>query len=93
MKPELETALVDYLRWVGRTFPDETVEEQMEHLIEEVKELRDNMLDPHEYADVFMLLICVAAKNGVNVFQAFYEKFEINKNRKWKKTAKGFRHK
>lgn len=64
----------------------------MEHLIEEVVELRDNMLDPHEYADVFMLLICVAAKNNVNVFQSFYEKFEINKQRQWEKTERGFRH-
>ncbi len=87
-----EALHTEYLQWVKETFPSETPAEQFEHLREEVDELGKNMEDPDEYADVFMLLCCIAHGKGVNIVQAFRKKFEINKNRKWTKTERGFRH-
>lgn len=82
----------EYMQWVKATFPDETPREQYVHLCEEFDELCDNLSDAAEYADVMMLLFCVAANNGVDIFKAFAEKFEINKARAWKLTERGMRH-
>lgn len=83
----------EYLRWVKATFPTETVSEQMAHLDEEFDELiSGNWDDPSEFADVLMLLCCVAHGQGIDIIQAFRDKFAINKERSWEKTERGFRH-
>lgn len=83
----------DYLQWVKETFPGETFGDQFNHLIEEIEELRANPEDAGEYADVLMLLFCLADQVGIDIFQAFAHKFEINKNREWVFTEHGYRHK
>jgi len=82
-----------YLRWVRETFPEETALEQWAHFLEEVAELDADLSDAEEYADVMMLLCCVAKANGVDILDAFRAKFEVNRQREWVKTERGFRHK
>ncbi len=88
-----EAMHAEYLEWVTATFPDEATEDQWLHLAEEFEELKNARNDAGEYADVLMLLCCVARGHGINIFEAFAEKFAINKSRRWEKTEKGFRHK
>lgn len=82
----------EYLQWVAATFPGETVEEQLKHLREEFTELGNDLTVADEYADVFMLLSCIAANNGIDLLKAFRDKLEVNKARAWEKTDCGFRH-
>jgi hypothetical protein len=81
----------EYLQWVATTFPDETTREQYVHLLEEIDEIGRTPLKAEEYADSLMLLLCVAHGNGVDILQAFREKFEINKGRNWIRTDRGYR--
>lgn len=81
-----------YLEWVNKTFPGETVDAQFKHLWEEIAEFKLNPADPGEIADVLMLLVCVANGQGIDILEAFRAKFAINRNRKWAKTDRGWRH-
>ena len=82
-----------------RGFADETVAQSFMLLIEEVGEFakaarksegvklavdaQKQQLE-HEAADVFILLLCLCNKLGVDLEQAFRAKEEYNKQRVWK---------
>lgn len=87
-----ETLRIEYLEWVKKTFPDETVGEQFDHLKEEMKELLDRPLDGSEYADVLMLMCCVADRMDIDIIEEFRSKLEENRKRTWEKTERGYRH-
>lgn len=89
----IEALLARYFQWVEQTFPEETVAEQTSHLQEEFLEMLSHPRKADEYADVLMLLLCVARGNGVDLLEAFRSKFEVNKGRQWEKTDRGYRHK
>jgi hypothetical protein len=89
----IETLRNDYIAWVRATFPDETPAEQMTHFLEECAELHAQPEKGDEYADVLMLLLCVAANNGIDLMEEFRKKLAVNKARKWERLAAGYRHK
>ena len=92
-KRSIEEVHREYLGWEEKTFPGETSEEQGNHLLEELTELvLTKWEEPGEYADVLMLLFALAKGNGVDIWKAFLEKFEVNKGRRWVKTERGWRH-
>lgn len=92
MSESFEYLHAEYLRWVKETFPDEATEDQWQHLKEEFEELLNARNDGSEYADVLMLLCCVAHGHGVDIFKAFRDKFSVNRARVWAKTVRGYRH-
>jgi NTP pyrophosphatase (non-canonical NTP hydrolase) len=94
---ELES---ERLEWSLKTFPDATHLSSLEKLKSEIKEVakelkyldkfpdQDPVKLPEEYADCLMCLFDSAGRAGITVeeiFEAFEEKLEINKNRKWVK--------
>ncbi len=89
---DFEALHKEYLAWVRATFPDESVTDQITHLKEEVLELEEHPSDGGEYADVLMLLLCVADGHGIDILKEFQTKFSVNKSRTWHKTPAGYRH-
>lgn len=95
---ELES---ERLEWSLKNFPEATYFSSLSKLKEEIKEVDKELkylekfpeqyhLDKltMEYADCLMCLFDSAGRAGVSVediVEAFEEKLEINKNRKWKK--------
>lgn len=71
--------------WQDKTFPDANPYSIFSHMVKEFVELRDNINDPMEQADIFILLVGLAHNTNVNLMQAVKEKLEINKNRTWGK--------
>ena len=87
------------IEWQDATFPKATVDSKIQHLQREIAELihavndEDHLIDfskrravRYEFADCFFLLFGAAAKYGMDytdICDAIYEKFTINKNRKW----------
>lgn len=56
------------------------------HLIEEVNELKESPYDETEYADCFLLLLGAWFETGrpaEELLQAAADKIEVNRNRKW----------
>jgi hypothetical protein len=78
--------------WVKETFPGETADGVMKHLLEEWQEFLSSPTDPDEIADVFLLLQCWCSHHGINLQTAAQAKFDKCKARKWVKTERGFRH-
>lgn len=76
--------------WQLETFPDSTLASVLAHLREEHDELQ---LDPsaEECADVFLLLLTVANKQGFSLSEAVWSKFFINRQRTWHQTKHGYR--
>lgn len=83
--------------WGGETFPQGTVTTILAHLRDEVDELEDALMHPASYtsmsanremlagemADVYLLLLHLAHRTGVDLEMAAAEKFDINKQRTW----------
>lgn len=69
--------------WQVETFPEVTLEGQIEHLKREVLELAANPSDPHEIADCMILLTGIAKRQGINPLDAMEEKMNINRSRTW----------
>jgi len=72
--------------WANEIFPDRTVFTATTKLIlEEIPEwLRDHS-DPHESADLVILILDIAYLKGIDVKKAVLEKMEINRQRKWER--------
>lgn len=72
--------------WADRVYPGRTPENALHKLIlEEIPELLHGGLDdPHEWADLLILVVDAAHLRGIDVVQAAFEKMEINRNRSWK---------
>ena len=88
-------------KWQKETFGQATPLSKLAHLLQEVVELKDALVNEKEnptstnfnkvrmeYADCFFLLFGSAAAYGFshqNICDAVQEKYEINKIRKWGK--------
>lgn len=70
-------------RWADRQFPERDPQQCWEKLKEEVDELFKSPKDGREYADVFILLLDLAALNGVALEREILTKLEINKMSTW----------
>lgn len=84
------------LAWSKEKFPEATDVSSIKKLIGEageiLQDLRDGKREPHEYADCLMCLFDSAGRQKIpitpeDIFKAFAEKFEINKDRTWVKNA------
>lgn len=73
-------------RWGDRTFGQSTPASVLAHLRREMQELADET-DPErrrlECADVLMLMLHLAHKEGWSLEDALREKFAINQRRQW----------
>lgn len=77
--------------WQRKTFKAATALSKVEHLIEEVQELKEDIKSQnpnrgHEYADCLFLLFGAAKADGFeyeDLVRFTEEKLEINKKRKW----------
>lgn len=87
---------LDYLlfrieRFQTRAFPGQTLAGKLKHLVKEAGELRDNPGDPHEWADVLLLLLGalpLATVGGQtptfdDLLRFAHEKMTINEARDW----------
>lgn len=70
-------------RWADRQFPDRDPQQCWDKLLEEINELFKAPQDGKEYADVFILLLDLAAMNGVDLETEILTKLEINKMSTW----------
>lgn len=69
--------------WADSVYPHRTNESILKKLDEEVAELRSATLDPHEYADLIILILDLGRMNGIDIGRAVREKIEINNGRQW----------
>lgn len=70
--------------WANKAFPGRTAFNATTKLIlEEIPEWLQDQDDPHEYADLVILILDIAYLKGINVKQAVLEKMEINRERVW----------
>lgn len=84
------------MKWSFQTFPEATALSSLIKLQGEVEELQADILigkrSPLEYADILHCVFDIAGRevdpvSPEEIFQAFKDKFEINKNRTWIKNA------
>ena len=76
----------DHAKWAMETFPDETLEEVLKHLNDEISEAQGDPNDISEWGDAYLLLMYAAHRVGhkvSDIFKAAKEKHEINKKRTW----------
>lgn len=82
----------DLIGWWGdKTFPNSTADTVLSHLQEEIEELVEAHEDPNssyedkrgEIADVFLLAMQYAHKNGIDILDAAMIKMDINMQRDW----------
>lgn len=88
----LDEVVRQVVEWDRATFPDQAVWGKVSHLSKEMVELANASSGEEvaeELADVFMLLVCIAADLKVNLAEAVEAKLAINKARKWKPSADG----
>lgn len=69
--------------WADAQFPARTTQGVFIKLLGELGELAANPTDPHEYADLLILIFDYASLNGINIPRALEEKMAINESRKW----------
>lgn len=69
--------------WADTVYPHRTNSSILKKLDEEVAELRSAVLDPHEYADLIILILDLGRMNGIDIGRAVREKIEINNGRQW----------
>ena len=89
--PTLDSLAAEIREWQDATFPTATAASAAKHLLSEAHELVAQPTDPEEMADIFLLVIAVANKAGVNLAEAAAAKLAKNKARKWgKPNADGY---
>lgn len=72
--------------WADRTFPGKSLASTFEHLREELEEIEETPDDPHEWADVLLMLVHAAKSEGFSMsalFDACEAKLAICQQRKW----------
>lgn len=90
MRPEQFEAVT---AWQRETFPNATALSKVEHLKEEIEELKidiaiDGLGKTMEFADCFLLLYGAASASGMSyedICRAIDEKMSINRKRTWGK--------
>ena len=70
-------------RWADKQFPDRNPDQAWHKLNEELAELFKEPGNPKEYADVFIVLLDLAALNGISLENEILRKLEINKMSDW----------
>lgn len=86
-----EKQFTEITLWAKAQFPESTVSSKLEHLEEEVKELKEAVESNsanavYEYADCIMLLYDAMYREGMSYQQicnAIQAKFEIVQTRQW----------
>ena len=71
-------------RWADVNFPQRTTADILLKLYEEVGEYARDPRAALEIGDVFILLLDVASRNGIDVHKAIEDKMEINESREWR---------
>lgn len=82
----------EFGEWIKIVFPDATAKEHILKLKIEADELIENITDKYEYADCILALFGAAYKSGLSyevLINAIKSKFEINKNRTWRRLEDG----
>ena len=80
---DLRTFQREVHQWAGRTFKTQSVPSKLDHLEDEVRELKENPTDPMEMADILLLLLGIAEMQGVDLWEAAQQKHAINQTRTW----------
>lgn len=82
--------------WALKTFPRATTLGSVDKLIDEAKEIREDIVNGtpniEEFADVLMTLFDAGSRIGFTpyeIFKSFERKFEINKSRTWSDNQNG----
>jgi len=79
--------------WADATFgPGEHNDRQVDHLIEELGEIKSDPSDELEFADGLILYIDLMRRNGhsiTDIIEAAERKLNINKARKWERHENG----
>lgn len=70
--------------WADANFPERSTADILLKLYEEVGEYARDPRSALELGDVMILLLDVAAKNGINIHKAVEDKMEINESRQWR---------
>jgi hypothetical protein len=75
----------DIAEWADKVFPDRTAHGSLAKLVlEEIPEfIQSGMSDPHEYADLVIMILDIAHLKGIDVGKAVIEKMGINRSRAW----------
>ena len=71
-------------RWADANFPQRTTADILLKLYEEVGEYARDPRAALEMGDVFILLLDVASRNGIDVHKAIEDKMDINEARQWR---------
>lgn len=71
-------------KWADANFPHRTTKDILLKLYEEIGEYCRNPKSSLEMGDIMILLLDVAAKNGIDVHRAVEDKMEINEQRDWR---------
>jgi hypothetical protein len=79
----LDMLAAEIVAWQRATFPHGTAASAADHLLREAVELQDVPTDADEIADVFLLIVGVADRAGVNLADAVARKLAINRARTW----------
>ena len=72
--------------WAQRTFPDSTLNAQLEHIHEELTEVEETPSDEFEWADVLLIFMHAALEQGLtmaDLYHACEKKFAIVQKRQW----------
>jgi NTP pyrophosphatase (non-canonical NTP hydrolase) len=72
-----------------KLFPDRTTQSMFLKMYGELAELIDNPASPDELADVMIMLLDHAERNGINAAHAVMVKLGTNLGRKWKVNSMG----
>lgn len=70
--------------WLLHVHPDRTLDQVLEKLHEEIKELQERPLDGFEIADVLILLLDLCDMAGFDLAKLVKHKMDINRKREWK---------
>lgn len=80
----LSTLQAEIKGWADEVLPGRTWWQALTKLqMEEIPELLKNPNDPLEYADLFIILVDLAAMKGVDIADAVHRKIAINRQRTW----------
>ena len=87
MNDSITSLQADIAEWADKVFPDRTAHGSLAKLVlEEIPEfIQSGMSDPHEYADLVIMILDIAHLKGINVGKAVIEKMGINRSRTWAK--------
>lgn len=96
--PDLRDMQAAQAEWISGLLPDRDVRRTVIKLSSEVSELLESVIvGPREavageVADCLILLTDIAELTGVNIVDAFYDKLEVNRQRRWVESGGSLQH-